>query len=93
VEQSSNTADFNARAKKHWNENVRLIVILLLIWFGVSYVPAFFADALNSIKIIGFPLGYYMGSQGSLVVFVILIFYYSFAMDRIDKKYGMQEEF
>ncbi len=87
------TTDLEARAQGHWNENKRLIVTLLIIWFVVSYIPVFFAEALNGINIFGFPLAYYMGAQGSLVVFVIEIFYYAYAMDRIDRKYGMQEEY
>jgi putative solute:sodium symporter small subunit len=78
-----------ARAKAYWQENLRLITILLVIWFAVSYLPVFFVEQLNQIVIAGFPLGYYMGSQGSLIVFVIEIFYYAYAMNRIDKKYGM----
>jgi putative solute:sodium symporter small subunit len=88
------TDDVVARSRAHWRENVRLIITLLAIWFTVSYVPAIFAKQLNEIVIPpGFPLGYYMGSQGSLVVFVILIFVYAFQMNKIDRKYGMAEEY
>jgi putative solute:sodium symporter small subunit len=90
----ADSADLERRAKAYWKENLRLIVILLVIWFAVSYVPAFFAEALNNIKFLtGFPLGYYMGSQGSLIVFVILIFYYSYAMTKLEAKYGIREDF
>lgn len=92
MDKTTANADIRARADAHWKENLRLIGILLAIWFSVSYIPAIFAEALNNIRILGFPLGYYMGSQGSLIVFVILIFYYAYAMNKIDKKYGMQEE-
>lgn len=80
------------RARLYWRENLRLITILLIIWFAVSYVPVLFVNQLNKIVIAGFPLGYYMGSQGSLVVFVILIFYYAFAMNRLDEKYGLSDQ-
>ena len=94
MERSNVNSDVKARAEAHWKENLRLIITLLAIWFGVSYVPAIFAKELNNIVIPpGFPLGYYMGSQGSLIVFVVLIFYYAYKMEKIDKKYGMQEEF
>lgn len=74
----------------YWKANLRLINILLVIWFAVSYVPVLFVNQLNSIKIFtGFPLGYYMGSQGSLIVFVILIFYYAWRMAKLDREYGL----
>jgi putative solute:sodium symporter small subunit len=68
-----------------------LIVILLSIWFAVSYVPVLLVNQLNNIVIAGFPLGYYMGSQGSLIAFVVLIFYYAFAMNKLDDKYGLSD--
>lgn len=93
-ESKSENPDFEQRIKAYWRENTRLIIILLAIWFAVSYLPAFFADALNNIKFLtGFPLGYYMGSQGSLIVFVVLIFYYSYAMTKMEEKYGIKEDF
>lgn len=76
----------------YWSENKRLTTITLVIWALVSFGAAFFVEALNTIVIFGFPLGYYMGAQGSLVVFVALIFNYSSMMNRIDRKYGLQEE-
>jgi len=79
------------RARLYWQENQRLIIILLAIWFVVSYVPVLFVNQLNNIVIAGFPLGYYMGSQGSLVVFVIQIFYYAYAMNKLDQKYGLSD--
>lgn len=79
------------RRNAYWRENQRLIVTLLAIWFVVSYIPVLFIHQFNSIVIAGFPLGYYMGAQGSLIVFVILIFYYAYAMNRLDDKYGMSD--
>lgn len=79
------------RVKAYWRENQRLIVILLAIWAAVTYIPVLFINQFNSIVIAGFPLGYYMGAQGSLIVFVVLIFYYAFAMNRLDEKYGMSD--
>jgi putative solute:sodium symporter small subunit len=79
------------RAKAYWRENQRLIIILLAIWFAVTYLPVLFINQLNTIVIAGFPLGYYMGAQGSLIVFVVMIFYYAFAMNKLDEKYGMSD--
>ena len=77
----------------YWRANIRLISILLVIWFSVSYIPVLFVEQLNQITILtGFPLGYYMGSQGSLIVFVLLIFYYSWRMGRLDREFGVEEE-
>jgi len=80
------------KLKDYWAYNVRLTTIILAIWFVVTYVCSFFAPELNSIVIFGFPMGYYMGAQGSLIVFVVLIFVYAFKMNKADKDYGVEEE-
>jgi len=76
----------------YWSENKRLTTVTLVIWALVSFGAAFFVESLNAVVIFGFPLGYYMGAQGSLVVFVVLIFNYSSMMNKIDRKYDLQEE-
>jgi putative solute:sodium symporter small subunit len=76
----------------YWRANVRLIGVLLLIWFTVSYIPILFVNQLNTIRIAGFPIGYYMGSQGSLIVFVLLIFYYAWRMAKLDREYGLDDD-
>lgn len=76
----------------YWGENKRLTAITLLIWASVSFGAAFFVEALNAVVIFGFPLGYYMGAQGAVIVFVILIFNYSRAMNLVDRKYNLHEE-
>lgn len=83
-----------AHLEAYWKENQRLIYILLAIWFIFGYLHVPFAKALNNITILtGFPLGYYLSSQGSLVVFVVIIFYYAHRMNNvIDRKYGFDEE-
>lgn len=80
------------KLQQYWSYNVKLTAITLFIWFVVTYVCAFFAPELNNIVILGFPMGYYMGAQGSLIVFVILIFNYAFKMNKADKDYGVEEE-
>ena len=80
------------KLKDYWSYNVKLTAIIMVIWFVVTYVCAFFAPELNNIVIFGFPMGYYMGAQGSLIIFVILIFWYAFAMNKKDKEYGVEEE-
>jgi putative solute:sodium symporter small subunit len=77
----------------YWRANLRLISILLVIWFAVSYLPVLIVNQLNQIGILtGFPLGYYMGSQGSLIVFVVLIFVYARRMAKIDREYGLDDD-
>jgi putative solute:sodium symporter small subunit len=82
------------RLRAYWRANLTLIVILLVIWFLASYVHPLFAKALNNVTILtGFPLGYWLASQGSIALFVILIFVYALVMNSvIDPKYGMNEE-
>jgi putative solute:sodium symporter small subunit len=80
------------KLKAYWKLNIRLTTIVMVIWFVVTYVAIFFTPQLNSIVILGFPFGYYMGAQGSLIIFVILIFWYAFKMNAADKEYGVEEE-
>ena len=80
-------------AAGYWRANLRLIGTLLVIWFAVSYLPVLVLNALNQVNILtGFPLGYYMGSQGSLIVFVILIFVYAWRMAKLDREYGLDDD-
>ena len=77
----------------YWAANVRLISGLLLIWFAVIFLPIVFVNQLNRLEVLtGFPLGYYMGAQGSLIAFVILIFLYAWRMERLDQAYGIAQE-
>lgn len=79
-------------AKSYWKENIKYVLILLLIWFLVSYgAGILFKDALNQIKMGGFKLGFWFAQQGSIYVFVILIFVYVHLMNKLDKKYGYDE--
>ena len=71
---------------------MRLTTFTMIVWFVVTFAAIFFSPDLNRIVILGFPLGYYMGAQGSLIVFVILIFNYAFRMNKADVDYGVEEE-
>lgn len=81
------------RLEAYWRENRRVIYILTAIWFVAAYVHPPFAKALNNIHILtGFPLGYWLASQGSLVTFVAIIFFYAFYMNNVvDPKYGFDD--
>jgi putative solute:sodium symporter small subunit len=77
----------------YWKENLRYIIILLGIWFAVSYLfGIIMADTLDSIKIAGFPLGFWFANQGSEVIFVILIAVYVKLMNQLDIKYDVHEQ-
>ncbi|NND24633.1 MAG: DUF4212 domain-containing protein [Flavobacteriaceae bacterium] len=80
------------KAKAYWKENIKYVLILLSIWFLVSYGAAIlFKDTLNTIKIGGFKLGFWFAQQGAMYVFVLLIFVYVRLMNKLDKKYGYDE--
>jgi putative solute:sodium symporter small subunit len=77
------------KAKAYWKENIRYVIILLAIWFIVSFAAGIlFKDELNSIRMGGFKLGFWFAQQGSMYVFVVLIFVYVSLMNKLDKKYG-----
>ncbi|TDJ78483.1 MAG: DUF4212 domain-containing protein [Planctomycetota bacterium] len=79
-------------AAAYWRANTRLIAVLLLIWATVSYgCGILFIEWLNRFSIGQLPLGFWFAQQGSIYVFVVLIFVYAFAMDRLDRRYGVEE--
>lgn len=80
------------KLQAYWKYNVKLTTFTLTVWFVVTYVCSFFAPQLDKIVIFGFPFGYYMAAQGSLIIFVILIFNYAFKMNKADDDYGVAEE-
>lgn len=76
----------------HWAKTKNLTFIVLVLWFIFSFVVHWFANVLNSITFIGFPLGFYMAAQGSLIVFVVLIFWLAHRQNKIDEEFGVAEE-
>ena len=81
--------DSTQNAKRYWKTNIKYVLILLAIWFLVSYgAGVLLKDQLNTIKIGGFKLGFWFAQQVSMYVFVILIFVYVRLMNRLDKKHG-----
>lgn len=82
-----------SKLQKYWIENLKILGILLCIWFIASFgLGIIFAEQLNTIKIGGFPLGFWFAQQGSIYVFVLLIFVYVALMNRLDKKYDVDEK-
>ena len=83
----------NKSPQAYWSATLRLISIVLVVWFIVSYLAGIIlAPALNSIQLGGYPLGFWFAHQGSMYVFVALIFYYAYAMDKIDREFDVHEE-
>ena len=86
-------ADVEERVRSYWRANVRLLLSLLVIWFVVSFgAGILFADALNSFVVGGFPLGFWFAQQGSIYVFVALIFVYAQQMKRLEHQYGVDDD-
>ena len=77
---------------EYWKKNIRIVLILLSIWFLVSYVfGIFFVDTLNLISIGGAKLGFWFAQQGSIYVFVFIIYFYVKYMNKLDKEYDVDE--
>jgi putative solute:sodium symporter small subunit len=85
------TMQLTERHKEYWRRNMKMTAILLAIWFVVTYVVGWYARELNELVIFGFPFGFYMGAQGSLIIYVIMIFYYAIRMNKLDKEYDVAE--
>ncbi len=79
--------------KGYWKKNLQYVGVLLSIWFTVSYgFGILLAPWFNNFKMGGFKLGFWFAQQGSIYVFVILIFVYVYLMNRLDKQFGVSEE-
>lgn len=79
------------RHRQYWRKNLLFTVLLLIVWALVTFVPVYWAKDFNSISFFGWPLAFYMGAQGSLIVYVLLIWLYARHMDRLDREYGVEE--
>jgi putative solute:sodium symporter small subunit len=81
------------KSKAYWKANLRLLTICLVIWFVVSYLfGILLVDVLNTIQFGGYKLGFWFAQQGSIYVFVALIFFYAARMNRYDREFGVEEE-
>ena len=81
----------NEHAQSYWKSNIKIVLSLLSVWFLVSFgCGIFFVDALDSIRFGGFKLGFWIAQQGSIFVFIILIFIYIRLMDKLDDKYELE---
>ena len=76
----------------YWGKTSKLMITMMVMWIFFSYIVHMFVVPLNAIKIAGFPLGFYMASQGSLIAFVVMLFWFAKAQDNIDRECGVAEE-
>ena len=77
------------RHRKYWNSNLRMTTILLVVWFVATFAMSWYARELNEITLIG-PLGFYMSAQGSLIIYVAIVWYYARYMNTLDTEYGVE---
>ena len=88
------SANLKQREEAHWRKTTRLMLIHLGVWFFFGFVIHMFVKPLNNIviPILGFPLGFYMAAQGSLIVFVVMLFLFARQQEKIDQEFGFAEE-
>lgn len=79
--------------KEYWRANIRLMLVLLAIWFTVSFgFGILLVDQLNQIPFFGFKFGFWWAQQGSIYVFIGLIFFYTYKMKKIDRQFGVSDD-
>ena len=85
--------DQNENRNQYWRRNLRYLGVLLAVWFAVSFgFGILLVDELDTIRVGGFKLGFWFAQQGAIYVFVVLIFVYVFLMNRLDKKFNVDEQ-
>jgi len=75
---------------EYWSKNLRITAILLVVWFLVTFVLSWYARDL-SFNFFGWPFAFYMGAQGSLIIYVLIIWFYASYMNKLDLEYGVHE--
>lgn len=79
-------------AQKYWQANIRLVLGCLFVWFLVSFgFGILFVDQLNTLRLGGYQLGFWFAQQGSIYIFVALIFFYAWRMNQLDRKFNVEE--
>ena len=78
------------RHRQYWQKNLRITGILLVIWFFVTFVLGYFARDLN-FNFFGWPFSFWVAGQGALIVYVVIIGYYAYYMNRLDNEFGVAE--
>ena len=83
----------NNQAMEYWKANLRLVFVCLAIWFVVTYVLGILlAMPLNAVSLGGYKLGFWIAQQGSMYVFVALIFFYAWRMNKLDREFDVHED-
>ena len=77
--------------EKHWEKTKSQMIITLLLWFFFGYLIFMFGESINSASFLGYPLAYYMCAQGSIIAFVVLIFWFANKQEQIDEEFGFTE--
>ena len=77
--------------REYWRRNLRITTVLMLIWFVVTFVVAYFARELSTFIFFGWPFSFWVAAQGALIVYCVLIWYYARTMNRLDREYGVDE--
>ncbi|OCK61668.1 DUF4212 domain-containing protein [Bradyrhizobium sp. LMTR 3] len=90
----ADSANLKQREEAHWAKTSRLMFTHLGVWFFFGFVIHMFVKPLNAIiiPVLGFPLGFYMAAQGSLIVFVVMLYMFARQQDKIDREFGFAEE-
>jgi putative solute:sodium symporter small subunit len=86
------TSMSESTAEVHWAKTSKLMILMMVLWAFFSFFVHMFVTPLNGIKIMGFPLGFYMAAQGSLIAFVVMLFWFARAQDKIDRECGFAED-
>ena len=84
-------SDRAEQTQRHWRMNLRVTAILLVLWFTVTFVVIYFARDLKTV-FFGWPFSFWVGAQGALIVYVVLVWWYSRTMNRLDREQGVAED-
>ena len=88
----SDVSPLRLQQKRYWQKTLWLTGLLLAVWFLVTFAAPFFSVALNELTFLGLPLGYFIAAQGSLIIYIVLIGLYAFLMNRLDRRFGVDEQ-
>jgi putative solute:sodium symporter small subunit len=86
-----NSMQLSEGHREYWRKNLTITATLLVVWFVVTYVVGYFARDLN-FNFFGWPFSFWMGAQGSLIIYVAIIWFYARYMNRLDQEFGVAEE-
>jgi len=84
------TLTLSERQREYWRKNLRITAVLMVIWFLVTFGVGYFARDLN-FTFFGWPFSFWVGGQGALIIYVLMIWYYARTMNRLDQEFGVAE--